>query len=726
MKSFFTSIIMALLITMCARSQNPFIQDCITQVKADSIQTTLEHLQAFGTRYALADNRKEVANWIAGKFLQYGYADVKLDSFQAVVNYPGVGDTAIWHYNVVCSVTGASAPEEVCIIGGHCDSYADPDPFTLAPGVDDNGSAVAATLETARVMKLMNVQPESTVRFILYAGEEIGYLGSHYQAQRSVEMNEDIRLMFNIDMIAFNPDSLEKVFLFRYKNFESAFNIASDVYQTYTGLSVFTGPPEFEYRSDSYTYWNYGYPSTWAFEYDFNDFYHSEADVVSNCNLDYCAEVTRGALATILEMQFRPFPPGIVSKSSADNVTISWRPTANIHKMGYDVFRSENDSAGFVPLNSALVTDTFFVDQILETGKDYYYYVRLVNDSLQESSASNTVRGVKFGFTDTLLVVACLKSTQTTPDSTLQFYASVLDSIPYRWFDMNQSNPLTLRTLSTYRNTLWVVNSLEYDQISDEAASDLGVFFENGGNMMFAGFSFSRFINGGIGFPYKHPEGSVGSRYFKVDSVYKTINSYMYQAYPDEEGYDTLRVDPDKTMKPGYPGELYNIEVFTPLTSGTPIYRFDSHYDPGTTQGSQQDKITGVEYMGQDFKTILLSFPLLYIDTGDARKLMNYVMKNKFGNPTGIPSITNDKLQMTNWPNPFREYITVSYSLDEPAEVTLQIYNNVGQTVTSISGGFRLEGEHSFHWDAQGLPPGSFFILLKAGDKMGISKVIKL
>jgi hypothetical protein len=725
MKSLFTSFIVALLITMSARSQNPFIQNCINQVQPDSIQATLEQLQGFGTRYALADNRKEVANWIAGKFLQYGYSDVKLDSFQALVNYPGAGDTVIWHYNVVCSVAGTSAPGEVCIIGGHCDSYADPDPFLLAPGADDNGSAVAATLETARVMKLMGVQPESTVRFILFAAEEIGYLGSHYQASQSKEKNEDIRLMFNIDMIAFNPDSLKMVYLFRYKNVESAFNIASDVYLAYTDLSVFTGPPEFEYRSDSFTYWNYGFSSTWAFEYDFNDYYHSEADVVSNCNLEYCAEVTRGALATIMEMQYRPFPPGIVSSSSSDNVTIRWSPTVNVHLRGYNVYRSENDTAGFGQLNTTLVIDTFYVDQAVEPGKEFFYYVKLVNDSLQESSASNTVRGVKFAFTDTLLVVACMKGTQTTPDSTLQFYASVLDSIPYRWFDMNQSNPLTLGTLSKYRNTLWVVNSLEYDKITDEAVDDLGVFFENGGNMMYAGFSFSRFINGGIGYPYDHAEGSVGSKYFKVDSAFKTINSYMYQAYPAGEGYDTLRVDPDKTMKPGYPGELYNIEVFAPLPGGTPIYRFDSHYDPGTTQGSQQDKVVGLEFMGQDFKTILLSFPLLYLDTVDARKLMNYVMKYKFGNPTGIPSMTNDKLQMMNWPNPFIEQNTVKYFLDEPSEVTLQIVNSTGQTVTSIYDGFRLKGEHSYQWDAKGLPPGIYFILIKTEGKIGVSKAIK-
>ena len=80
---------------------------------------------------------------------------------------------------------------------------------------------------------------------------------------------------------------------------------------------------------------------------------------------------------------------------------------------------------------------------------------------------------------------------------------------------------------------------------------------------------------------------------------------------------------------------------------------------------------------------------------------------------------------MMNWPNPFIEQNTVKYFLDEPSEVTLQIVNSTGQTVTSISDGFRLKGEHSYQWDSKGLPPGIYFILIKTEGKIGVSKAIK-
>ncbi|MDP1623437.1 MAG: M20/M25/M40 family metallo-hydrolase [Bacteroidales bacterium] len=710
----------ALWLTLSTHGQNPVIQVCTEQVRVDSITATLEHLQAYGTRYALADNRKAVASWIMGKFSSYGYPDVKLDSFQVAY-----GDSTYWQYNVICTLHGASAPGEVCILGGHYDSYCITKPDSLAPGVDDNGSAVAATLEAARVMKLMNYQPESTIRFILFAGEEMGFWGSNHQAAKSTETGEKIMLMMNMDMIAYNPDSLKVVYLFRYKGAESAYRLATGVFQRYTSLSVVTGPVDFEHRSDSFIYWQKGFQSTWAFEYEFNAYYHSVDDVVSNCNIGYCAEIAQGSLATIMEMQFLPFPQGIAARSSADNIVINWNPTGNAHLKGYNIYRSENDSAGFVKLNTALITDTSYADPSVETKKDYYYFATMISKSLEESVASGTVHGVRFGFTDTLLVVACMKGAQTTPDSIVQFYASVLDSIPFRWFDMNKDHPLTLATLSQYRNALWVINSLEYDQIPGQVAGDLETFFANHGNMMFAGFSFSRFILGSIGFPMKFPENSLIRKYFRADSVSKKISSYMYRAYPDEAGYDTLWVDPAKSMKPGYPGELNNIEVFTPASGGDPVYRFDSKYGPGTVQGAQQGKIVGLEYMGDDYKTILLSFPLYYMDTADANRLMSFVINNKFGIPAGLASITDFGLHIANYPNPASQSTTFAYTLRKQVHTTIHVFNSFGQLVAEPLNANQINGEQKLTWNMEKLPAGVYFYRIRAGNEVGSGKVIK-
>ena len=161
-------------------------------------------------------------------------------------------------------------------------------------------------------------------------------------------------------------------------------------------------------------------------------------------------------------------------------------------------------------------------------------------------------------------------------------------------------------------------------------------FLDNGGNLMFAGFTPTRYFAGNSTYPFKFSDIYFINRYFKVDSVNRRVGSFMYRAYPDAGDYDTLYVDPLKWMEEEYPGEIYNIEVFTPAEGGQSIYRFDSHYPPTSGLGAMQGKTVGLEYMGGANKTIMLSFPLWYLDTADARGLMKYVVTEKFNYPIGI------------------------------------------------------------------------------------------
>jgi Zn-dependent M28 family amino/carboxypeptidase len=73
--------------------------------------------------------------------------------------------------NVIADLPGRD-PEEVVLIGSHADSW---DP---AQGADDDGSGVAAVLETARILKSLGVLPKRTIRFAFFSGEEEGTLGS--------------------------------------------------------------------------------------------------------------------------------------------------------------------------------------------------------------------------------------------------------------------------------------------------------------------------------------------------------------------------------------------------------------------------------------------------------------------------------------------------------------------------------------------------------------------
>jgi aminopeptidase Y len=74
-------------------------------------------------------------------------------------------------YNVLADTRGGD-PGHVVMVGAHLDSV------NAGPGINDNGSGVAAVLETARQMA--KVKPRNKVRFALWGAEESGLVGSTY------------------------------------------------------------------------------------------------------------------------------------------------------------------------------------------------------------------------------------------------------------------------------------------------------------------------------------------------------------------------------------------------------------------------------------------------------------------------------------------------------------------------------------------------------------------
>jgi carboxypeptidase Q len=75
--------------------------------------------------------------------------------------------------NVIADLRGSDAPEEMVIVGAHFDSW------DTATGANDDGSGIAAVLESARILKTLGVRPRRTIRFAFFSGEEQAILGSH-------------------------------------------------------------------------------------------------------------------------------------------------------------------------------------------------------------------------------------------------------------------------------------------------------------------------------------------------------------------------------------------------------------------------------------------------------------------------------------------------------------------------------------------------------------------
>jgi hypothetical protein len=69
-----------------------------------------------------------------------------------------------------------------------------------------------------------------------------------------------------------------------------------------------------------------------------------------------------------------------------------------------------------------------------------------------------------------------------------------------------------------------------------------------------------------------------------------------------------------------------------------------------------------------------------------------------------------------NYPNPFSRVTNISYELAEPAHVDLNVFNMLGQKVTSLVNREMNAGPHSIRWDAGDLSSGIYFLKMKVGN----------
>ncbi|HTO94505.1 MAG TPA: T9SS type A sorting domain-containing protein, partial [Bacteroidota bacterium] len=81
---------------------------------------------------------------------------------------------------------------------------------------------------------------------------------------------------------------------------------------------------------------------------------------------------------------------------------------------------------------------------------------------------------------------------------------------------------------------------------------------------------------------------------------------------------------------------------------------------------------------------------------------------------------------LQNHPNPFNPSTTIRFELAEAREVSLNVYNAMGQVVSVLASGPRAAGRYSVVWDASGIASGVYFYRLEAGNYVATKKLIVL
>jgi hypothetical protein len=99
-----------------------------------------------------------------------------------------------------------------------------------------------------------------------------------------------------------------------------------------------------------------------------------------------------------------------------------------------------------------------------------------------------------------------------------------------------------------------------------------------------------------------------------------------------------------------------------------------------------------------------------------------------FAAPTAVddnvaPGVITDYSLSQNYPNPFNPETKISFSIAKAGNVSLAVYNVVGQKVADLVNGQKAAGKYQITWNANDLASGVYFYRLEVGD---FSKTMKM
>ncbi|MGA7722563.1 MAG: T9SS type A sorting domain-containing protein [Ignavibacteriaceae bacterium] len=77
-----------------------------------------------------------------------------------------------------------------------------------------------------------------------------------------------------------------------------------------------------------------------------------------------------------------------------------------------------------------------------------------------------------------------------------------------------------------------------------------------------------------------------------------------------------------------------------------------------------------------------------------------------------------------NYPNPFNPSTVINYSLQKPSNVTMEIYNVLGQKVATLVNSYMQSGNYSVSFNANKLSSGIYFYRIAAGDFVSVKKMM--
>jgi hypothetical protein len=91
---------------------------------------------------------------------------------------------------------------------------------------------------------------------------------------------------------------------------------------------------------------------------------------------------------------------------------------------------------------------------------------------------------------------------------------------------------------------------------------------------------------------------------------------------------------------------------------------------------------------------------------------------SKLINLSSVRNVQSIGEEFTAYPNPFTQSSTIAIDLSESGAAEIDMVNLLGEHVAQIFNGELTAGNHSFTWNAQGIPPGMYECVLRVNGQL--------
>ena len=265
-----------------------------------------------------------------GNKLAGEYISRTLESFGYQPQFQWFNSGEMRTANILATLRGTENPDLVYVLSSHFDSN------QRCPGADDNSSATAVLLETARIMA--KTPMPATIIFAAFTGEEAGLLGSREFVRQAVQNKMQLLGALNNDMIGWTNDHrLDNTIRYSNAGIRDLQHAAAFLFSkmiTYDARTFKSTDAAAYYDAYGDIVGGFGsYPVLG------NPNYHQPTDLLETMNHQLLLEAAKANAASILMLAASPARvKGLKAEvTKGDTVEVSWTPSPEKGVTSYTV-----------------------------------------------------------------------------------------------------------------------------------------------------------------------------------------------------------------------------------------------------------------------------------------------------------------------------------------------------------------------------------------------------